>query len=127
LAPAAARAGAPPAGNLDDLSIKLQGTANGALDMQAKQAYTVDYIAFPADGTKQAYDLSGRMEAQAIMDRIYNEDPSYWPYGLGIPGHDGVYLIRDKMTKQAVGFVGWQQMMEGGRLIGSYSIGILPE
>ena len=127
LAPAAARAGAPPTGNLDDLSIKLQGTANDALDMQAKQAYTVDYIAFPADGTKQAYDLSGRMEAQAIMDRIYNEDPSYWPYGLGIPGHDGVYLIRDKMTKQAAGFVGWQQMMEGGRLIGSYSIGILPE
>lgn len=122
LAPAAAKAGAPPTGNLDDLSIKLQGTANDALDMQAKQAYTVDYIAFPADGTKQACDLSGRMEAQAIMDRIYNEDPSYWPYGLGIPGHDGVYLIRDKMTKQAAGFVGWQQMMEGGRLIG-----ILPE
>lgn len=96
-------------------------------DCQAKQAYVVDYIAFPADGTKQAYDLSGRMEAQAIMDRIYNEDPSYWPYGLGIPGHDGVYLIRDKMTKQAAGFVGWQQMLEGGRLIGSYSIGILPE
>lgn len=48
-------------------------------------------------------------------------------YGLGIPGHDGVYLIRDKMTKQAAGFVGWQQMMEGGRLIGSYYIGILPE
>lgn len=68
-------------------------------DCQAKQAYVVDYIAFPADGTKQAYDLSGRMEAQAIMDRIYNEDPSYWPYGLGIPGHDGVYLIRDRMTK----------------------------
>lgn len=127
LAPAAAKAGAPPTGNLDDLSIKLQGTANDALDMQAKQAYVVDYVAFPAPGVKSAYDLSGRMEAQAIMDRIYNEDPSYWPYGLGIPGHDGVYLIRDKMTKQAAGFVGWQQMMEGGRLIGSYSIGILPE
>ncbi len=54
------------------------------------------------------------MEAQAIMDRINNEDPSYWPYGLGIPGHDGVYLIRDRMTKQAAAFVGWQQMMEGG-------------
>lgn len=38
LAPAAAKAGAPPTGNLDDLSIKLQGTANDALDMQAKQA-----------------------------------------------------------------------------------------
>ncbi|WP_297407119.1 hypothetical protein [uncultured Akkermansia sp.] len=95
--------------------------------MQAKQAHTVDYIAFPSPGIKSAYDLSGRMEAQTIMERIYNEDPSYWPYGLGIPGHDGVYLIRDKMTKQAAGFVGWQQMLEGGRLIGSYSIGILPE
>ena len=38
LAPAAAKAGAPPTGNLDDLSIKLQGTANDALDLQAKQA-----------------------------------------------------------------------------------------
>lgn len=38
LAPAASKAGAPPTGNLDDLSIKLQGTANDALDMQAKQA-----------------------------------------------------------------------------------------
>lgn len=38
LAPAAARAGAPPTGNLDDLSIKLQGTANDVMDMQAKQA-----------------------------------------------------------------------------------------
>lgn len=64
---------------------------------------------------------------QAIMDRIYKEDPSYWPYGLGIPGHDGVYLIRDKMTKQAAGFVGWQESTEHGRKIGSYSIGILPE
>ena len=38
LAPAAAKAGAPPTGNRGDLSIKLQGTANDALDMQAKQA-----------------------------------------------------------------------------------------
>lgn len=127
LAPAAAKAGAPPAGNLDNITAKVQGAVNDTLDMQAKQAFTIDYIAFPADGVKSAYDLSGRMEAQSIMERIYNEDPSYWPYGLGIPGHDGVYLIRDKMTKQAAGFVGWQQMMEGGRLIGSYSIGILPE
>lgn len=61
------------------------------------------------------------------MQRIYEEDPSYWPYGLDVPGHESVYLIRDAMTKAAAGFVGWQEMYEGFKKIGSYSIGILPE
>lgn len=70
---------------------------------------------------------TGREEVRDIMRRIYNEDPSYWPYGLSITGHDAVYLIRDNMTKAAAGFVGWQQRRESGKLVGSYSIGILPE
>ena len=70
---------------------------------------------------------SAREEVRSIMQKIYNEDPSYWPYGLDIPGHESVYLIRDNMTKAAAGFVGWQQMRRGGKVVGSYSIGILPE
>lgn len=70
---------------------------------------------------------TAREEVRSIMHRIYEEDPSYWPYGLDIPGHDSVYLIRDNMTKQAAGFVGWQVLHEGKKKIGSYSIGILPE
>lgn len=61
------------------------------------------------------------------MSRIYNENPSYWPYGLTMDCHKDVYLIRDNMTKAAAGFVGWQTVKEGDKKIGSYSIGILPE
>jgi hypothetical protein len=43
------------------------------------------------------------------MDRIYNENPSWWPYGLNVEGHDSVYIIEDKLTKQAAGFLGWQE------------------
>jgi RimJ/RimL family protein N-acetyltransferase len=70
---------------------------------------------------------TGRDEVREIMRKIYDEDPSYWPYGLDIAGHDSVYLVRDNMTKQAAGFVGWQVVKQAGRKIGSYSIGILPE
>lgn len=63
-----------------------------------------------------------------VMKRIYDEDPSYWPYGLHIDGHQSVYLIKDAATHQPVGFVGWQVTTEFPmRKIGSYSIGILPE
>lgn len=72
-------------------------------------------------------NTAARDEVRSIMQRIYNEDPSYWPYGLDIPGHESVYLIRDNMTKAAAGFVGWQQHRKGGKMVGSYSIGILPE
>ena len=46
IAPAAAKAGAPPTGGIETIANKVQGAANDALDMQAKQAYIVDYIAF---------------------------------------------------------------------------------
>lgn len=71
---------------------------------------------------------SALSDVKDIMGRIYNENPSFWPYGLNVEGHNGgVYLIRDKMTKQAAGFVGWQTMYCGGKKVGSYSIGVLPE
>lgn len=85
----------------------------------------------------EEYHLTDRMEKSAavgreicrdVMKRIYDEDPSYWPYGLHIDGHQSVYLIKDATTHLPVGFVGWQESTEfPNRKIGSYSIGILPE
>lgn len=104
---------------------KLQNA--GRLKELTSPGVTVEKHAFyeGAEFTKQA--STAREEVRHIMNRIYEEDPSYWPYGLDIPGHESVYLIRDNMTKQAAGFVGWQMFKENGRKVGSYSIGILPE
>lgn len=72
-------------------------------------------------------------EVKRIMDTVYAENPSYWPYGLGVNGHDDVYLIRDKETNKAAGFVGWQGDREfdpkENRMlkVGYYTIGVLPE
>lgn len=97
--------------------------------MQPKQAgfYVDELDCNRLTKSASVVDLTARQEVSDIMNRIYNEDPSAWPYGLNIPGHDSVYLIRDKMTKKAAGFVGWQESTKNGKKIGSYSIGILPE
>lgn len=72
--------------------------------------------------------FSGRDECERIMKRIYEEDPSYWPHGLSIDGHQNVYLVKDAATQTPVGFVGWQEFTEWPmKKVGSYSIGILPE
>lgn len=92
-----------------------------------KLPFSVEEHALTDAATEKSASLAGRSEVREIMQKIYNEDPSYWPYGLGISGHQSVYLIRDNMTKAAAGFVGWQEQMEHGKKIGSYSIGILPE
>lgn len=92
-----------------------------------KLPFSVEKHELADDVTEKSASLTGRSEVREIMQKIYNEDPSYWPYGLGISGHQSVYLIRDNMTKAAAGFVGWQEQMERGKKIGSYSIGILPE
>ena len=70
---------------------------------------------------------SSKQTVQKIMDTIYNENPAWWPYGLNVEGHDSVYLIKDASNNNPVGFVGWQQFLEKGKQIGSYSVGILPE
>lgn len=69
-----------------------------------------------------------------IMRAVYEEQPSHWPYGLDITGHDDVFLIREKQANRPVGFVGWQTFYEPAqksagrkRKVGYYSIGILPE
>ena len=96
---------------------------NNELDKMA--SYTVEVLHLDGGMTKCA--SSGLQEVKAIMRKVYEEDPSFWPYGLDVPGHESVYLIRDNMTKAAAGFVGWQEQRIGGRKVGSYSIGILPE
>ncbi len=61
------------------------------------------------------------------MRRIHDEDPSYWPYGLASDQFNGgLYLVK-RAADVPVGFVGWQKMKEGGRDVGYYAIGILPE
>jgi ribosomal protein S18 acetylase RimI-like enzyme len=70
----------------------------------------------------------GRRELESIMSRIYNEDPSYWPDGLDIKGHNEIYMIRQASTNRAVGFTGWQEFPDtNGKKVGLYTIGILPE
>lgn len=81
-----------------------------------------------ASESTESINLESRRECEDIMQRIYNEDPSYWPYGLNISAHDGgVYMIREASTKKAIGFTGWQEREEGNVKVGYYSIGILPE
>lgn len=85
----------------------------------------IEFFPSPEYGIKTA---ASREEVQQLMDRVYNEDPSYWPYGLKLNSSDtDVFVIRDKMTKQACGFVGWQETKENDKKVGSYYIGILPE
>ena len=67
-----------------------------------------------------------------IMEQIYSEDRSKWPYGLNPDGFDGgLYLIREKRAHVPVGFAGFQIRNElAGSTpikVGYYSIGILPE
>jgi len=72
---------------------------------------------------------SAVQEAEEIMNAIYGEDPSLWPYGLNINGFkDGdINLIRKEASEEPVGFVGWQERQEGDRKIGYYAVGVLPE
>ncbi|MEG1543576.1 MAG: GNAT family N-acetyltransferase [Tannerellaceae bacterium] len=80
----------------------------------------------PTPGVKQASHL--RDECQHVIDRIVSEEPGYWPYGCNIDDMDGgCYLIRTGHTKQAAGFVGWQDRRRSGKRIGYYAIGVLPE
>lgn len=88
-------------------------------------SYIVEYIPGKEFGIKQAASYA---EVQELMDRVYQEDPSYWPFGLRVnAGDTDVFLVRDNLTKKACGFVGWQELQRNNKRIGSYYIGILPE
>lgn len=78
-----------------------------------------------------AVSSSSLGEADSILRRIYTENPSYWPNGLSVGHFDGgLWLVREKSSSAAVGFVGWQERQErspaGLRKVGYYSIGVLP-
>lgn len=82
-------------------------------------------MAHYTDFVKSASSLS---EAQTILSDIYNENPSHWPNGLTSQHFDGgLYLIRKSASHEPVGFVGWQERLEGMDKVGYYSIGIKPE
>lgn len=74
------------------------------------------------------FNQTSRAECASIMDKIYNDNPSYWPYGLNIDAHDGgVYMIREASSSKPVGFTGWQERDIDGKKVGFYSVGVLPE
>ena len=92
--------------------------------------FYVDHCVLTKSASEQTYtfDSELRRECEDIMARIYKEEPSYWPEGLNISGHHDLYMIREASTKKAVGFTGWQEFVkEGGKKVGYYTIGILPE
>lgn len=114
----------------ENIRLAAQSLRNALNKSASELPYTIELYqrnVYPFTKQASAIDMSAREEARGIMKKIYDEDPSYWPYGLDIPGHESLYLIRDNMTKAAAGFVGWQEEVENGKRIGSYSIGILPE
>lgn len=81
-----------------------------------------------ASYSESTINLESRRECEGIMKKIYDENPSYWPYGLDVASHDGgLYMIREASTHKPIGFTGWQEREEGPTRVGYYSIGILPE
>jgi hypothetical protein len=81
-----------------------------------------------ASYSESTINLESRRECEGIMKKIYDENPSYWPYGLDVSSHDGgLYMIREASTHKPIGFTGWQEREEGPNRVGYYSIGILPE
>lgn len=87
--------------------------------------YVQQYQLEEVDGLSKSAS-SAKDTCRDIMRQIYNEDPSYWPYGLNMEGHESVYLIKDATTHEPAGFVGWQEWTEFPmHKVGSYSIGIL--
>lgn len=92
--------------------------------------FTVEKVQFikSAHESETSINLEARRECEDIMKKIYDENPSYWPYGLDMSSHDGgVYMIREASTRKPIGFTGWQERMDGTTKVGFYSIGILPE
>lgn len=90
-------------------------------------SYFVEELQFEKQSAQKSASFQRRHECEELMDKIYRENPSYWPYGLSIEGHDSLYMVREASTGKAVGFTGWQERREGLKKVGYYSIGILPE
>lgn len=80
-----------------------------------------------ASSYTRSFDAEARRECEGIMDKIYKENPEYWPHGLNIASHDDMYMIREASTNEAVGFTGWQERVRDGKRVGYYTVGVLPE
>ncbi len=92
--------------------------------------FYVETCAHIKSASEDTYTINSesRRECENIMAKIYQENPSFWPEGLHVAGHDDLYMIREASTGKAIGFTGWQQFVkEGGKKVGYYTIGILPE
>ena len=76
-----------------------------------------------------AIDPETVKQASGILQRILDEEPEFWPYGLSMNQFDGgLYLLsKSANSTDYMGFVGWQEREEAGRNIGYYAIGVLPE
>ncbi len=80
---------------------------------------------------KSAADDASKQACRQIMQRIYSEEPSYWPHGCDLDlfanSGDSVFMVRKASTGEPVGFTGWQERWDKGVKVGYYAIGILPE
>jgi RimJ/RimL family protein N-acetyltransferase len=74
-----------------------------------------------------------RAMAESVVQQVYEENPSYWPYGLKLgnflkSADREIHLLIDKKSSKPAAFVGWyEDADDAGQKIGYYSIGVLPE
>ena len=72
--------------------------------------------------------MATRAEFDQILDRIYQDNPTWWPHGLKRAQLDEAFAIRDPATRKLAGFTGWQvRRDEMGKPSGYYAVGLLPE
>ena len=50
-----------------------------------------------------------------VLNRIYNSDKAWWPYGLKRSMLDKAWLINDPESGQPAGFTGWQFRQQDGQ------------
>lgn len=62
----------------------------------------------------------------SLLKQHYEEKPEHWPYGLSVShfGPENIFLVKEANTGEAIGWVGWQELKEGDKKIGYYSVGI---
>jgi hypothetical protein len=97
-------------------------------------SYRLGTIPLGSDLVKQATEADTGLikKCDEILQKIYEENPDYWPWGLSrsmfenTPGSE-LHLVLDKKASEPVGFVGWYEMPRGLRKVGYYSIGVLPQ
>lgn len=125
--------------NLSEVKSSIQGIQNKIVNnRKSKNPYDFRTIlnqlhSLQGGSSKSASEgfivkkASSKEECIAIMSSIFKENPEHWPNGLYEEQLDDLYLIREPIQKRACGFVGWQEIPIHKKIVGYYSIGILPE